>query len=338
MRLMAVSQCHSGDVAADTIRGRHGQVIAEKAEPLTDHMIQRMKDESLDTVAVEWPGLEKVHPNWWFPDTLVRPMTMWAQRGMSALDGDGLATARQFARDFVDRFPLTHKQAFQWIPLYRAGNPALAAWVNTIGLTVKLTQLTDVKWVEDYTMAAILLGLEYALTQAEVGLPSAERLSPVVSRLKNMTSIPSTARVTVQQHHAHWDGTGDPPLKDTQIYQGALIVGMAESMNALLFRTDEPPVPINEALEWMVGGAGLEYSLTLVQLLQRTVAPYSVGSVVTLGQGEIGVVLNNPPDWPTRPQVWLLNGRDAGHEVQLKDPDQHIRVITGLYSGRELPG
>ena len=337
MRLMAVGECRPGDRAADVIRGRGGRVLAERGEILTEAAIQQFKEVALDVVPVDWPQWEGVSPMWWLPDNMSQPLSEWAAQGAKPLTGELLHRARELADRLVDRFPLRGRRPFEWIPLYRGGNPALVAWVNTMGLTIKLTQALDPKWVEDMALAAVLLGREFDIEGNQVGWPSSDRVMAVAEQVRAMSSLPATTRAALAQHHARWDGSGTPPLKADKIYKGAQILGLAEHLNILLYRTDEPAVPINEALEWVVGGAGLEFSLDLVKMLQRTVAPYPVGTVVQLGDGDLGVVMENPLDWPARPMVRMLNGQYQDQQIQLKAPDQLVRVITGFYNGRDLP-
>ncbi|PSR22779.1 MAG: phosphohydrolase [Sulfobacillus acidophilus] len=337
MRLMAITECRPGDIAADVIRNQEGSVLADRKDVLTDDMIARMHDAGLDVVPIDWPGWEMVRPAWWLADPLVRPLQTWAEKGLAALDGDGITQARRLSQEVILRFSMGERRPFEWIPRYLCGNPALTAWINTIGLTIKLTQGFDVKWVDDYALAAVLLGLEMPIATKAVNAISNVRLASLTNRVRTLSSIPATTRAAVSQHHARWDGSGDPPLKGEKIYNGARVVGMAEFINVLLFRTDEPALPVNEALEWVVGGAGIDFPLDLVRLLQRTVAPYPVGTVVQLGHDELGVVLDNPHDWPARPMIRLLNGKDAGTSIHLKEPHQHVRVITGFYNGRDIP-
>lgn len=337
MRLMAAGECRAGDVAADVIRGRDGTVLADRKEVLDDGVIQRFKDQGLDVVPVDWPGWETVRPSWWLPDHIIAPLQAWAQRDLYALDGDGIREARRLALQLIEQFPLMERRPFEWIPLYRGGNPAFAAWVNTIGLTVKLAQAVDLKWTEDFALAAVLLGLEFRIGDRSVTALSNERQAALSNKVRPLSSIPATTRAAVAQHHARWDGSGEPPFERDKIYNGARILGLAEFLNVLLYRTDEPPLPVNEALEWVVGGAGIDFPLDLIRVLQRTVAPYPVGTVVQLGNGELGVVLDNPHDWPSRPLIRLLNGKFAGRQIKLSEPDQRVRAVTGFYNGREIP-
>ncbi|MCY0878904.1 MAG: phosphohydrolase [Firmicutes bacterium] len=334
---MAVSECQPGDVAADAVFGRRGTVLAERGEVLTQAAIDAMRQQGLDVVPIEWPGWQAIHPNWWMPEQDIRALRDWVEHGPSALSSDGLVEARRLARTIAERLGERQMRPFEWIPLYRGGNPALVAWMNVIGLTVKLTLATDYRWVEDYALAAVLLGLEWDVPAAEVAEPSQERRRALAERIRPMSSIAATTRAALAQHHARWDGSGDPPLAGDKIYHGARILGLAELVNLLLYRTDDTPLPINEVLEWAAGGAGIEFPLDLIKALQRTVAPYPVGTVVQLGNGELGVVLDNPHDWPSRPLIRLLNGPERGRPVSLKAPEQHVRVITGFYHKRELP-
>lgn len=337
MRLMAIGECRPGDKAADVIRGRQGKPVLYAGDVMTEDKLEQLRGEGLDVLPVEWTGWEGVAPDWWLPESLIGPLETWSRRGLEALDGEGLTEARRLVRQLMERFPRTERRPFEWIPLYRGGNPASVSWMNTIGLTIKLSLAMEPKWAEDFGLAAFLLGMEMAINEGTVTLPSDERLGQLAARVKPLSAIPATARAAIAQHHARWDGSGTPALKGDQIYGGARILGLAELINALLYRTDEPALPINEALEWVVGGAGLDFPLELIQALQRTVAPYPVGTAVQLGNGEVGVVLDNPPDWPGRPLIRMVNGPDRGYPVALKAPDQHVRVITGFYHRRELP-
>ena len=111
---------------------------------------------------------------------------------------------------------------------------------------------------------------------------------------------------------------------------------MAESLVLLTHRTDPPPLPPQEALEWVIGGAGSEWPLAEAEALTRIVAPYPRGSVVRCGE-QVAVVLENVADWPLRPRIRLLSGPEAGKVLSLTDPDQQTRVLTGLYQGRSWP-
>ncbi len=335
MRLLPLSQCLAGDRVDDAIRGGKGQVLVKRGEVLTDGWIAQLQSTALPTLPIAWPGFEEIEGEWWFPEELFQPMAKWAAAGARGFDRAALRSARGFVKHALDSFPVVGHRTFEWLPLYQGGNPALTAWMNIVALTAQLTNAIDSRWTENYTLAAVILGMEMDIAGGQLGEPDVGRLTVLMERLSQINSMPPTAHASLAQHHARWDGSGNPPIAGDAIYQGARILGIAEFLATLIFRTDAPAVAPSEALERVLGGAGIEFPLDLVQLVQRTVAPFPVGSVVTLGTGEVAVVLENPKNWPARPHIALLSGAAAGKKIALEEPGEIFRVITGLYSGRE---
>ena len=337
MRLLSVTQCRPGDVVADTIRQADGRVVLRHGVALTQDMLDSLARWQIGVVPIEWPGFETIDTETWFPVNLIAPMTNWVGQGLKMLEGDGLVTARRLVKELVEYEPRPRHRALEFLSVYHGGNPGVVAWLNTVALVMKLAKETAWKWVENYTLAAVLLGLTLPINAGTVGEPAPDHAHEMVERLHAHSAVPSTTIACLAQHHARWDGSGVPSLSSDEIYHGALILGLAEQLTVLTFRTNEPAVPVHEALEWIIGGADIEFPLPLIQSLQRVFAPYPRGSVVTLGGGEVAVVLDNVTDWPTRPYIRLLNGSEAGRDVELKAPDQQTRVIMGFYEGRDWP-
>ena len=337
MRLMAHDSCRPGDVVADSVRGPQGEVLIEKGTALTPLLLEQCAALRTDILPIEWLGWDSIRPSWWVSEGIMERCRAWVSPGLAGLDADGLITARRVTAELLAILPPEDQRPFEAMPRYQVGSPAAAAWINTVGLTIKLAAGLDWKRVEDYALAAVILGLEFGIPAGRVQIPESCRLDPVITAIRTRSAVPATTRAVIAQHHARWDGSGDPPLRGDQIFLGAQIVGLAEAVNTLVLAPDDEPLLVHEALEWASGGAGIDFAIDWVRRLQRILAPYPVGSTVQLGNNEVAVVLDNALDWPARPVVRLFNGPYAGQTIRLTDPDHRARGITGFYTGREIP-
>jgi hypothetical protein len=335
MRLLPIRQCRAGDVVADTIRQSDGRVVLRAGTVLTEPMLQQLERWHLTVVPVEWPGFEAIDPEPWLPEALWPALQRWFDQEVDRLTVRDSTVARELATELMDTVPANRRRAFEFISLHQGGSAALTAWLNLVGLAIHLTQRAFPGRVEEVALAALWLGLSNPERRAgRVQETAAAHVVELVQKLREFPTVSSTTIASLVQHHARWDGSGQPPISGEKIYPGALILGMAETLTYLMFRTDGDPVPAHEALEWVMGGADIEFPLSLVQQLQHTVAPYPVGAVIRLN-AEVAVVVQNSVDWPARPRVRLLTGPEAGKEVNLAHPQEKSRVILGLYQDRE---
>lgn len=60
-------------------------------------------------------------------------------------------------------------------------------------------------------------------------------------------------------------------------------------------------MPPNEAMEYLMGGAGTEFDFELVSLFVRKIIPYPPGTLVRLSNGEIAVVTEVNSNFPCGP-------------------------------------
>ncbi|MBX5466171.1 MAG: phosphohydrolase [Firmicutes bacterium] len=335
MRLLPIAQCRPGDVVADTIRHADGRVVLRAGTILTESLLAQLERWHLQVLPVEWPGFEDIDPDPWLPESLLPELQRWMAREVRALSVKDTQEARALVQEVMDNLPAARRRAFELVSPHQGGSPAFTAWINTVGLAIQLAQRVAPSRAEEVGLAALWLGLAYPDRQrGEVRESDAAHVVELVEKLRQFPTVASTTIASLIQHHARWDGSGHPPLAGNKIYVGALIVGLAEALTYLLFRTDAEPVPVHEALEWVMGGADLEYPLNLVQALQHTLAPYPVGAVIRVGS-EVAVVLANTVEWPARPRIRLLTGPERGREVHLASPQERGRVVTGFYEERE---
>ncbi len=336
MRLLPINQLQPGDITADTLRSTDGRILLREGVTLTQSMIETLSRWGIPALPVEWPGFKDIDTAAALPQTIIDEMTHWA--GTSGeLNWDVIGQAQRIVRKMWDQVLDRHRQAFELIGVYQVGTPFWTFYVNLVALVLRLGYELAPEWAQSYALAATLMGFYHArMTLTEVVEPHPNHAQPLVDQLRQF-QIPAPCITSLLQHHARYDGSGVPALKGGEIYRGAMILGLAEEFLIWVFRTDGQSLPAHEALEWIIGGAGMDFSLEAVKKLQRIVAPYATGQVVIVDNHDVAVVRNVPWDWPARPTIGLLSGSEKGTIVDLREANQQNRVITDIYRERLWP-
>lgn len=113
---------------------------------------------------------------------------------------------------------------------------------------------------------------------------------------------------TVLFHHERYDGSGYPyGLKGNKIPLFSRIIAVADVYDALTspraYRTAESP---GEAVEYVMGNAGVAFDYDIIRAMLKKVELYPVGSVVLLSNGLKAVVTDNKNT--LRPMLKVLKG------------------------------
>ena len=86
-----------------------------------------------------------------------------------------------------------------------------------------------------------------------------------------------------------------------------------------------------EALEYMMAQSNVHFDHDLLQCFLRTVAAYPLGSVVSLSNGALGIVIQNNPENTLRPKVRIIrDGADLkkGDEIDLMTNLKYLSVVV----------
>jgi HD-GYP domain-containing protein (c-di-GMP phosphodiesterase class II) len=131
-------------------------------------------------------------------------------------------------------------------------------------------------------------------------------------------AISPLAKSVVRSHHERWDGSGYPDRRaGGKISQLARIASVADVYDAI---TSERPYrdarPAHVGHGAIVEGAGSEFDPEVVAAFRKVVAPYPVGTEITLRDGRSGIVASLSASAPDRPVVRITH--DA--EGRLVDP------------------
>lgn len=123
--------------------------------------------------------------------------------------------------------------------------------------------------------------------------------------MKDSRSIDGISKAIILQHHENYDGTGYPRgTPGDYVNQASRIVSIANCYDVLTSDTSGGKAVLpNEAMEYLMGGAGTQFDFELVSLFVRKIVPYPPGTLVTLSNGMIAVVTEVNNNFPLRPFI-----------------------------------
>ncbi|MEG0692384.1 MAG: HD-GYP domain-containing protein [Oscillospiraceae bacterium] len=154
-----------------------------------------------------------------------------------------------------------------------------------------------------------------------------------VARLAPCCHISASVLAGIGSHHERYDGTGYPKgLVGDKIPLYGRILALADVYDALTSeRSYRKAWSSSETIEYMMGCAETQFDYKLLKTFLRTVAVYSIGTIVTLSNGFMGVVVDNSPQNCLRPKIRIFEPqRLAGTEINLLEDAQYLSVtITG---------
>ncbi len=126
--------------------------------------------------------------------------------------------------------------------------------------------------------------------------------------LKRQNEIPLESVIAVLTHHERYDGKGYPlelPA-NKQTLEGK-IIAICDNYDAMT--SDRPyrnAFSPSEAMEHIMGNAGIMFDPKVLAIFMKKIVPYPVGSVVNLSNGKKGIVIENYPNSYVRPRIKLI--------------------------------
>ncbi|KJZ94825.1 HD-GYP domain-containing protein, partial [Clostridium sp. IBUN13A] len=126
--------------------------------------------------------------------------------------------------------------------------------------------------------------------------------------LTQFYSLSAHIKLIVLQHHERFDGLGYPDgTTGNKISYLARIVSIADVYDALT--SDRPykrAMCPSDALEYIMSNAGTLFDYDIVNVFCKVIIPYPKGTIVSLSNGDIGIVEETLPNFPLRPIVKII--------------------------------
>lgn len=152
--------------------------------------------------------------------------------------------------------------------------------------------------------------------------------------LKDKWDVTSLTKIAVLQHHENEDGSGYPQgLSGEEIHQFSKIIHVADVYDALISkRPYKEPYSTSEAVEYLMGGCGIQFDRKIVETFLQYVPVYPIGVKVILSDGREGIVVKNKKGFPLRPVIRLFSGK----EINLSDLSANRDITASLSRGKEI--
>lgn len=143
-------------------------------------------------------------------------------------------------------------------------------------------------------------------------------------------SIPSRVCDGIIDHHEKFDGNGYPnKKKGRKISLFGRIIAVADVYDALVSdRVYRKGILPSEAIEFIMGGSGIQFDPEIVQIFIKKIAPYPLGTCVELSNGMAGIVIENHEDCCLRPSVKILKNNGLKIEPFIIDLTNDVKYTN----------
>lgn len=142
--------------------------------------------------------------------------------------------------------------------------------------------------------------------------------------LGNFLDLSSHIKLVVLQHHERFDGLGYPnAISGDAISYLSRIVTIADVYDALT--SDRPykrSMCPSDALEYLMSNAGTLFDYDMINVFCKVVIPFPQGTIVSLSNGDVGIVEETLPNFPLRPIVKIVKSdrkNKVGSKINLID-------------------
>ncbi len=137
-------------------------------------------------------------------------------------------------------------------------------------------------------------------------------------------NLSSHIKLIVIQHHERFDGLGYPNgIIGKDISYLARIVSIADVYDALT--SDRPykrAMCPSDALEYLMSNANTLFDYDMISVFCKIVIPFPQGTIVSLSNGDTGIVEKTLPNFPLRPIVKIIKSErqsEIGSKINLID-------------------
>ncbi len=130
--------------------------------------------------------------------------------------------------------------------------------------------------------------------------------------VEKMDWLSATAKDIIISHHERVNGSGYPfHLKKERIKIGSRIVAVCDEFDSRVYGNYITKMKVHDAIDYIVSQAGILFDFTVVKAFVDSVAAYPTGTLVRTNQGEIGIVLRQNPQCPTRPLIRIVEDKEG---------------------------
>lgn len=132
------------------------------------------------------------------------------------------------------------------------------------------------------------------------------------SAIEKMDWLSKISKDIIISHHERIDGSGYPfHLKKERIKIGSKIAAVCDEFDSRVYGNLTRKMKVHDAIDYIVSQAGVLFDFSVVKAFVDSVAAYPTGALVITNQDEIGIVLRQNPQCPTRPVIRIIQTKDG---------------------------
>lgn len=142
------------------------------------------------------------------------------------------------------------------------------------------------------------------------------------SAVEKMKWISSTSKDIILSHHERLDGSGYPfHLKEDRISIGVKIAAVCDEFDSMVYGNLTKKMKVHDAIDFIVSQAGVMFDFSVVSVFVNSVAAYPTGTFVTTNRDEVGIVLRQNQQCPTRPVIRIIKDSDGNKPSEWVEKD-----------------
>lgn len=302
MRIVPISELHTGDIICKTITDQYEHILVRAGvEIKNEKMIERLHELGVASVFIE---------DNWSADIFIQPVIdeKLANQTMDALANMDVDRVLNCASEIVDVLLASSELCndietvldYDEYTYTHCINVAVASATLGIGLGYsydRLRNLTAGALLHDVGKQLVpidIINKKGKLTDEEMAIVK-KHPTDGYNILSQNVLITSAMREIAHQHHENWDGTGYPRgLREKNIYDLANLVHICDVWDALLSkRSYKEAFHVSEAVAILKKGLGTQFNPTLLNAFFKYVPIYHKGTKVSTNLGRDALIYEN---------------------------------------------
>ncbi len=361
MRHIPLEYAKPGNFLGQTLYNTNGQILLAKGTILTDRLISKIIESGFMSIYISDDDSEKdtIIEEIIKPEIRQKAITSVKKIYQSIANVNGKTSSKQIeetiyelksiANSIVDDVLSKRDIMIQLVDIKNLDDYTYSHSVNVavLSLIIGISYNLNRNDLNDLTLGGLLhdIGKMFIpetlikkagkLTDDEFELMKEHSLRGY-TYMRDKFNINGRSRIVALQHHERIDGTGYPHnLKGDEIHLFSRITTIADVYDSLTSdRVYRKAVPVNEVLEYIMGGCGSFFDHDLVNVFIKNVIPYPIGTFVKLSNDTIGVVEDINLNFSLRPTVKIIReqGRECSEYIMELTKEQAIVIEKIVYN------
>lgn len=340
MRRIQTEQIKGGEILGKDIYNSSGAVLISSGTVLKKEYGELLKGLCIRDIFVEDNISEDIHAEDITEEKISSQCTMELQNTIERFSYAADAELRQLTHVAQDvmKGVLEQKEVVYNISNVRSYSTSLYEHCLSVGALSTLIAIHsgyDEKAANEIAIGALLHDIgfmsikkvdyqQFLLEEAEEGIQKEIKRHVLYgySVVEHQDWLSSVSKDIILYHHERLDGTGYPfHVRGESVRPEVKLVALCDAFDSMVYGNLQKRMKVYEAMEYIVGTSGTKFDRRLVNLFINSVAAYPIGTIVSLSNGERGIVIRQNKQTPTRPVVSILKYNEDGRRERTIERD-----------------